>query len=130
MPDIRALVQSTLDTALAGAMYVFWQRRTEIDSDTNPDEYIVYTLGGDYKRIFADDEPLTKEADVTIRYYYRQEKANTPAGRALVKSREQTILTALKNAGFFCPAGAMDAGDVDDVGCFVSVIECNYGRVI
>ena len=130
MTDVRALIQTALDTALNGAVYVFWQRRAEITGDTNPDEYIVYTLGGDYNRAFADNQPLVQEADVTVRYYYRYEKADTAEGRTLVKNRENTIITALRGAGFSCPSGASDAGDVDEVGCFTSVIECSFGRVI
>lgn len=129
MIDIRAMVQTALDTALNGAVYVFWQRRAEIADDPNPSEYIVYTLGGDYNRAFADNEPLVQEADVTVRYYYKYEMLDTTAGRALVKERENAILSALKGAGFSCPSGAFDSGDVDEVGCFTSVIECNYKRL-
>jgi len=127
--DIRGLVQATLDTAFSGSVYVFWQRKAEIEG-SDIDEYIVYTLGGDYNRTFSDDEPLLKEADVTVRYYYRYEKLDTATGRTLVKNREDAILTALKGAGFLCPNGAFDGGDIDDVGCFTSIIECNYGRVV
>ncbi len=130
MIDIRGLVQSTLDTALDGNVYVFWRQRAKIAGDKNLDEYIVYTLGGDYNQIFADDEPLTKEADITIHYYYRSKKIQTFAGRTLIKDREKTLLTALKEAGFSCPNGAFDAGDIDDIGYLTSIIECSYGRVV
>lgn len=130
MTDVRVLVQAALDTALNGEVCVFWQRRAEIEDDPNSDEYIVYTIGGDRHSAFADGEPLTSKADATVRYYYKHETIDTPAGRAKVKEREATILTALKNADFSCPSGAFDAGDVDEVGCFTSVIECSYVRVI
>ena len=130
MTDIRAIAQTALDTALNGAVYVFWQRKAEIANDPNPSEYIVYTLGGDYNRKFADNVPIAKEADVTVRYYYKYEKLDTSAGRALVKAREETLLTALKGAGFSSLGGFFDSGDIDEVGCFTSVAECNYKRVV
>jgi len=128
MTDIQTLVQTTLDTALAGAVYAFWQRKAEIESDPNPDEYVVYTLGPDKGKAFADNSPLLMEADVTVRYYYRYELIDTATGRTIVKNRTNQILTALKGAGFSCPGGFFDAGDVDEVGCFTSVCECSYGR--
>ena len=130
MTDVRGLIQTALDTALNGAVFVFWQRKAEIEEDPNPSEYIVYTLGGDYNRAFADNAPIVQEADITVRYYYKYEKLDTAAGRALVKSRENTILTALKGAGFSSLGGFFDAGDIDEVGCFTSVAECNYKRVV
>lgn len=128
MEDIRGLVQSTLDSAFNGAVYVFWQKASDISG--NLDEYIVYTISGDYNREFADDAPLTQEADVTVRYYYPSSYIDTSTGREKTKSRENAILAALKGAAFSCPSGASDAGDIDDVGKYVSVIECSYKRVV
>ncbi len=130
MSDIRGLVQTTLDTELSGAMFVHWQLRVEIQSDPNPNEYVVYTLGGDNDSAFADNEPLVKSADVTLRYYYRKEKLNTHAGREAVKSRENSMLTAMKTAGFYTPSGFFDAGDIDGIGYMVSVSEWSYARVV
>lgn len=129
--SIRTTVQSTLDTALTtDRVYVHWQKKAEIPGDTNPDEYIVYTMGGDYDRVFADDEPLVKEADVTLRYYYRAEKLDTNAGRTAIETRQESILAAMKSAGFYTPSGFFDAGDVDDIGFLTSVSEWNYARTV
>lgn len=131
MTDIQSLVQSTLDNALMGTVYVFWQRKVEIEGDPNPDEYVVYTRGTDDDLEEADNgQVITKEADVTIRYYYKCELVESAEGRAMVKGRESTILTALKDAGFLCSGGFFDAGDVDAVGCFTSIAECSYWRAI
>lgn len=130
MTDIRALVQKTLDDSLyVDGIFSYWQRKSESGSK-NEDEYVVYTRSGDSSTLHADNEPLVKSAGVTLRYYYRKNKLETSAGRALVTARETTILTAMKVAGFFCQDGAFDAGDVDGIGFFVSVFEFNYDRVV
>lgn len=130
MTDVRALVQAALDAFFNGEVCVFWQRRAE-NGGENQDEYIVYTLGGDNELSSTDDKQIiTKEADITVRYYYRYEMIDTSAGRKKVAERENQIIDALKNAGFLCRGGAFDAGDVDDAGCFTSVIECNYWRAV
>jgi hypothetical protein len=123
---IRSLVQTTLDTALYPTVNVYWQRK--FSADVN--EYVVYSLGGDTEESFADDEALTKYANITVRYYYRSEKIETETGRQAVESRETTIENALINAGFEIPNGKFDAGDVDDIGFFVTVFECEYWRVV
>lgn len=123
---IRTLVQTTLDTALYANVLSYWQRKSGADAD----EYIVYTLNGDSGEEYADDDPLVKAGSVTVRYYYRAEKISTYAGREAVKSRENAIQTALENAGFEIPDGKFDAGDVDDIGYFVTVFECEYWRVV
>jgi hypothetical protein len=126
MSDIRGMVQTALDTALKGAVYAYWQRKSGPDAD----EYIVYTLAGDSVEAFADDAPLVKSAGITVRYYYRAEKLDTHAGRQAVKIWEESIQAALEGAGFTIPFGAFDAGDVDDIGYFVTVFECEYQRVV
>lgn len=124
---IRSKVQTALDTALyASGVYSYWQRKSGADAN----EYIVYSLSGDAPDFHADDVPLTKEASVTVKYYYRAEKINTHAGREAVKNREATIQAALEGAGFIVPFGKFDAGDVDDIGYFVTVFECDYARVV
>lgn len=126
MTDIRALVQMALDTAFDGDIYVYWQRKSGADVD----EYIVYTQGGDSSEAFADDTDIVKSASITVRYYYRAEKLDTKVGRAAIKSREDAIETALEGAGFEIPNGKFDAGDVDDIGFYVTVFECEYWRVV
>ncbi len=123
---IRSLMQTALDTALNPSVLVHWQRKTGPDVD----EFIVYTLGGDSKEMPADDMPLIKNANITVRYYYRTEKIDTPAGRQAVISREDAIEAALETAGFSIPGGKFDAGDIDDIGFYVTVFECEYWRVV
>lgn len=119
---IRTKVQTALDTVLHPNVLSYWQRKSGKDAD----EYIVYTLNNDSAEIYADDEVWAKSAAVTVRYYYRAEKLGTHASREAIKLRETTIETALKGAGFTIPNGKFDAGDVDDIGYFVTVFECNY----
>lgn len=123
---IRSLLQTALDAALYPNVQTHWQRKSGADAD----EYIVYTQGGDEGMHFADNVPVVKAASVTIRYYYREDKLDTHAGRQAIQSREGAIETALKNAGFSFPFGKVDAGDVDDIGYFTSVWECDYWRVV
>jgi len=130
MIDARDKVQTALDTALVGTgVYVFWQRRVEIAGATNPGEYVVYTLAGDRDRAFADNDPLIKNAEVVVRYFYRLEMVGTQTGRTAIKARETALLAALHGAGFRTPNGAFDAGDIDDVGYFTSIIAGVLSRV-
>ena len=127
MTDIRGLVQTALDTALAAKqVYTYWQRKSGADAN----EYIVYTLSGDSAESHADDATLVMAGGITVKYYYRAEKISTHTGREAVKSREAAIQAALEGAGFDIPYGRFDAGDVDDIGYFVTVWEAEYWRVV
>jgi len=124
MSDVRSLVQTALDTALDGKVRVYWQRKSGADAD----EYIVYTQSGDAEKFHADDIPVAKSCSITVKYYYRADLLDTYSGRQAVKSRELDIQEALEEAGFKIPFGSFDAGDVDDIGYFVTVFECEYLR--
>jgi hypothetical protein len=126
MSDIRGMVQTALDAALYPNVLTYWQRKSGPDAD----EYVVYNQAGDSSEVHADDIPLVKAAGITVKYYYRAEKIGTHAGREAVKSREDTIEAALEGVGFTTPFGKFDAGDVDDIGYFVTVFECEYRRVV
>ncbi len=102
---MRNLLQTTLDTALYPDVLVYWQH-------------------------FADNTALIKNASATVKYYYRVEKAGTYTGRQAIETRENTIETALKNAGFDMPFGKFDAGEIDGNGYFVTIFECEYWRVV
>ena len=123
---MRNLLQQTLDDALHPDVYSFWQRKSGADVD----EYVVYTLGGDSNDFHADDNPLVNHANVTVRYYYRAEMLDTYTGRQAVQDREETIEAALKNAGFVIPFGKFDGGDIDDIGFYVTIFECEYWQVM
>jgi hypothetical protein len=122
---IRSLVQTILDAALYPNVLVYWQKKSGPDAN----EYVVYTRSGDTNSAYVDDIPLTKDTDVTVRYYYRKEKAETSAGRTLIEGRETTIVNALE-AVEFDVSGPFDAGDIDDTGYYASVFECEYSRVV
>lgn len=123
---MRNLLQTALDTALYPDVLVYWQRRAGPDTD----EYVIYMINGDSGEDFADNAALIKNASATVKYYYRVEKAGTYAGRQAIETRENTIETALKNAGFDVPFGKFDAGEIDGNGYFVTVFECEYWRVV
>jgi hypothetical protein len=124
---VKDLVQLTLDNVLyEKGIYVYEQRKTGIDAD----EYVVYSLAGDVSEGFADDRALTKNASVTVRYYYRAEKLDNYSTRKKVREIEELIESALEEADFVIPYGRFDAGDVDDIGYFVTVFECEYWRVV
>ena len=130
MTDIRGKIQLALDTALfADKVFSFWNRKVEVAGE-NKDEYIVYTLSGDTPETFADNSELVKVHDASISYYYRDTLVQTSAGRTKVKNRENQIIDALRNAGFEVFGGVSDIGDVDNVGFFVSLIECQYWEVV
>lgn len=124
---IKDLVQITLDTTLySRGIFVHEQRKSGADTD----EYIVYSSSGDSSEDFADDVPLTKNASITVRYYYRAEKLDNYTTRKKVREIEDLIENSLVEAGFEIPFGRFDAGDVDDIGYMVTLFECEYWRVV
>ena len=128
--DPRALLQAVLDNALAeSGVYSYWQRKAETAGE-DPDEYIVYTLGGDSVAVYADDMPYIKAASATVRYYYRDSLLDTYEGREKIKVHEKNIATALEQGGFSLPNGWFDVGDIDDIGFGATVFEAYYGRVV
>lgn len=130
MTDVRGILQTALDDALSSAkVRVYWLRKAETTGEA-PEEYVVYTLDGDPAGVYADDQPLTRSANVVIRYYYRGSKLDTAAGRSAVKARETVIAEALEGAGFSLPSGYFDAGDIDDIGFGTTVFEAYYWRVV
>lgn len=124
---IKDLVQLTLDNVLYSKnIYVYEQRKSGRDAD----EYVVYSLSGDTREDFADDETMVKNANVTVKYFYRVEKLDNYTTRKKVREIEDIIETTLEESGFVIPFGKFDAGDIDDIGYFVTVFECEYWRVV
>ena len=123
---MKTLIQTALDTALYPHVLVHDQRKTGPDAD----EYVVYSQSGDSQEWFSDNLTVLKNGNMTVRYYYRAEKNETYTGRQAIKTREDTIQAAMEGAGFTIPFGRFDAGDVDDIGYFVTVFECEYWRVV
>ncbi|MDF2591396.1 MAG: hypothetical protein K0S75_862 [Clostridia bacterium] len=122
---IKDLLQNTLDTVLhPKGIHVHDQRK----SGPEAHEYVVYSSAGDSSQEFADDIVLTKNASLTVRYYYRSSKLDNYTTRKKVREIEDIIENALIDAGFEIPPGRFDAGDVDDIGYCVTVFECEYWR--
>lgn len=130
MTDIRGQLHTALDNALYSAgIFSYWNRKSESEEE-NPNEYIVYTSGGDIGEDFADDTVITKNASFTVRYYYRNTMLNSKIGREKIKLHELMILNALENEGFSVPEGPFDAGDIDDIEFGTIIFNCNYWRVV
>jgi len=124
---IKDLIQTTLDAVLYPKnIFVYEQRKSGPDAD----EYVVYSMSGDIEENYADDEVLVKNANVTVKYFYRSEKLDNYSTRKNVREIEDLIENALKEAGFSIPYGRFDAGDVDDIGYMTTVFECEYWRVV
>lgn len=127
MTDIRVLMQETLDAALYPDVRVYWLRKSDGE---DPDEYVVYTLDGDPVGAYADDVPLTRDANISVRYYYRDSMATANAGRMAIGTRENQIAAALVSAGFTLPNGYFDVGDIDDIGFGATIFEAYFSRVV
>lgn len=124
---IKDLIQTTLDAVLYPKnIYVYEQRKSGQDAD----EYVVYSLSGDIREDFADDETIVKNANVTVKYFYRAEKLDNYSTKKKVREIEDLIEISLEEAGFVIPFGRFDAGDIDDIGYFATVFECEYWRVV
>ena len=119
MKDILNLVQTTLDTLLVtetSAVYSFWGRRAEVDADPQAQEYIIYTFSADNAEVSADGGLMVRTATVALQYYVKYGLARTYAGRQTATERMDAIMEAMRSAGFGCPSGWSEIGDVDDVG--------------
>lgn len=125
MFDIRALVQTTLDTALASTVKSHWNQRTGPDAD----EYIVYSLEGTDYSEHADNVGLLRDFSAVIRYYYQANKLLTSAGRAAIKARENQILAALEAAGFDV-SGPYDIGPDNAANYDAILFDCVYQVVV
>lgn len=124
---VKNLVQVTLDNVLYPKdIYVHEQRKTGPDAD----EYVVYSTSGDIREFYSDDVNKVRNANITIKYYYRAEKLNNYTTRQKVREIEDLIESALENAGIEIPFGKFDAGDVDDIGYMTTIFECEYWRVV
>lgn len=123
---IKNLIQTSLDTVLyPKGIYTHEQLKTGADAD----EYIVYSMGGDIKESFTDDKVNIKNANVTVKYFYREDKLGSYASRQAVREVEELIESTLEASGFNIPFGGFDAGDVDGIGYRTTIFECEYWRV-
>ena len=119
MQDILNLVQQTLDALLVtenSAVFSFWGRRAEVDADPQSQEYVIYTFSSDNAEVSADGDLMIRTATVALQYYVKYSVARTYAGRQTATERMDSIMEAMRSAGFGCSAGWSEIGDVDDVG--------------
>lgn len=117
MNEILDLLQLTLDTLLAeSGIYSFWGRRTDVDANPNANEYIIYSIDSDQADISADGDVIYRRMYVSLQYYVKYAIARTFSGRKEVSDRMDAIREAMRKAGFGCPGGWSEIGDVDDVG--------------
>jgi len=124
---IKNLLQTSLDASLySQGIYVHEQRKSGPDAD----EYVVYSTSGDIKEEFADDKVNVKNANVTVRYFYRESKLFNYTSKQAVRAIEDLIESTLESNGFEIPFGRFDAGDVDGIGYMTTVFECEYWRVV
>lgn len=125
--DVLQLVQETLDNSPLGSagVRVYWGRRGDIDPGAKTDEYVIYTQDNDSVTEFADGGVIARTADIAVRYYLALALCRSHAGRRLHTERVNQIHTALIGAGFLCPSGWAELGDIDDVGfaAFLGVYE-------
>ena len=119
MKDILDLVQETLDDLLVTEtekVYSFWGRRAEVDANSQATEYIIYTMTDDSADVSADGDVIYRSMSVSLNYYIKYSVARTAAGRRKAMDRMDDVREALRAAGFGCPGGWDEIGDVDDVG--------------
>ena len=116
MNELLGLVQITLDNILNDSgVRVYWGRRLE-DSGSDPSEYIIYSLEGDSADVVADGNVMYRSFAISLQYYVKFTIARTAKGRKSVMDRLDTILNAMRNAGFGCEGGWFEIGDVDEIG--------------
>lgn len=130
MKAILDLIQTTLDTLLVGEtekVYSFWGRRAEIDND-QASEYVIYDITSDDADIVADGDVIYRRMNVSLQYYVKYAVARTYAGRQSACDRMDAIREAMREAGFGCPGGWAEIGDVDDVGFATFRSEYNIPR--
>lgn len=122
---IKDLVQLVLDNTFHAEIPCFWQTKTD---DTDQSEYIVYTTN-DIDECFAGNEPLIKVANVTVKYFYRNDLIGTYEGRTAIGGNIKKIMRQFKRFNFDCPTGAFDGGDVDGIGFLTSIMEFEYKEI-
>lgn len=123
---IKDLLQTYLDAVLfAKGIYVHEQKKSGPDAD----EYVVYSMSGDTKESFADDEATVKNANATVKYFYRESKLESHTSKTKVREIENLIMSTLEANGFEC-VGPFDGGDIDGIGYMVTIFECEYWRVM
>lgn len=114
--DVLDLVQSTLDSILSeSGVRSYWGRRAD-DGQANPSEYVIYDVDRDEAEVSADGDLYYRTISVSLQYYVKYSGARTYTGRRTTNDRMETMREAMRSAGFGCPSGWYEIGDVDDIG--------------
>ncbi len=121
-------LQAVLDALLAPAgVPVYWQRAR--GGGPSPREYVVYRQSGGPPGLWADNRPLTRQAAVTVCYYYQASLLETEAGRRRVQQRAAAIEGCLEEAGFVSQTGLMWLGELEESGLEQAALELIYEEV-
>lgn len=124
---MKNLLQTCLDSVLySKGIHVHEQKKSGADAD----QYVVYTMSGDTKEVFADNKVVVKSGNVTVKYFYRESKLEKHSSKLKVREIEDLIESTLESNGFEVPFGRFDAGDIDGIGYMVTIFECEYWRVV
>ena len=124
---MKNLLQTCLDSVLfSKGIHVHEQKKSGPDAD----QYVVYTMSGDTKEVFADNKVAVKNGNVTVKYFYRESKLEKHSSKLKVREIEDLIESTLESNGFEVPFGRFDAGDIDGIGYMVTIFECEYWRVV
>lgn len=120
-------VQIALDTALyEDGVRSYWKRRKKT-TGANPDEYIVYTIGGEERYAYADNSDQLSATNITLRYYHDINLTDSQAGRVEVDKRINQIIDAMRAGGFRYDGERLDAGPIDDAEYNAVVLEFYTG---
>lgn len=127
--DISRLVQTTLDNALSASLIkVHEGRRQEIATDSNPREYVVYTIAADSVETHANGSVIARTADIYVNYYINEAIAYKNEGKQQRKEAIGQIMSGMTAAGFECADGFSEVGDVDLAGFSTWGATFSYSR--
>ena len=130
MIDVVTLLQTALDSALYELpLHSYWKRKPEIDDDSNPDEYVVYTVDEHEPDDGADGEILIYRSYAVVRYFCRDSWQTDTEKITLMRTHMEAIRNALKAGGFDVTTGWQDVGDVDGINFETFVIHAEMAEV-
>lgn len=109
---IEETVKKILDEAvLSEGVKTYHQRLTESQGKNRPSEYLVYTVEPMTSQIYGDDVYQGGNKYIQLFYFHRFGLS----GKA-VREKARKILKGMRSAGFTCPSGYYDLGDIDFIG--------------
>lgn len=119
---IEETLKKTLDDAVIGdGIKTYHQRLTESQERNRPSEYLIYTVESMASQIYCDDVYKGGNNHVQVFYFHRLGLA----GKS-VREKARKIVKAMRAAGFTCPSGYYDLGDIDLIGYDVTGFDFYY----